>query len=259
MFYQQNIYLADYTTFKIGGPVKYFIEIKNIQDLNRAIDFAEKKSLPCFFIGQGSNLLVNDAGFDGIVIKNQANQFKISKNQIIVDSGAFLPDLVNASIKQGLTGLEWAIGIPGTIGGAIKVKASAYGQEINALVEKVEQNQGMILKLILNLKPGNKEESRKLANQYLKQRKQSQPLECASAGCIFKNSSEYHAGKLIDLAGLKKERIGQAMVSEKHANFIINIGKAKAKEVIELINLIKREVFEKEQVELEEEINYLGF
>ncbi len=256
---QQNVSLALHTSFKIGGPAKYFIKAQQPQDLTKAIDYAQSKSLPFFILGQGSNLLVNDAGFNGVIVKNQANNFKILKNKIITDSGTLLADLVSASIKAGLTGLEWAIGIPGTIGGAVKVNASAYDQEMSSIVEKIEQKNDLILKVCLKLEKGDSKKSHALTNQYLIQRKQSQPLEYASAGCIFKNPAGYHAGELIDKAGLKGERIKQAMVSEKHANFIINLGKAKAKQVKELIKIVKKEVFKKYQIKLKEEINYLGF
>lgn len=259
MSYQRNICLADYTTFKIGGLAKYFVEIRQIKDLIKAVDFIEKKSLPYFILGGGSNLLISDQGFNGLAIKNSLNSFEFFNNKIKAESGVLLSDLVACSANQGLTGLEWAVGIPGTIGGAIQVKASAFNQSIDKLAEKVERKKGIIIQTILKLEKGDSRQSQNLINQYLIKRKASHPLEHPSAGCIFKNPPGKFAGELIDLAGLKGKRIGQAMVSKKHANFIVNLGGAKAEQVIELIELIKKQVLIKHQVVLKEEIDYLGF
>ena len=256
---KENVLLADYTTFKIGGPARYFFIAKNKQDLIKAIEFAKNKHLTFFILGGGSNLLVSDNGFKGVVIKIQNQDYRIDGTRIITDAGVELNTLVNLSIDNSLTGLEWAIGIPGTIGGAVKVNASAFGQNIKELVKNIKKINKIIISVELDLKKGNKEDSLKIIKEYIQKRKNTQPLEYASAGCIFKNTSGQGAGRLIDQAGLKGTKVGQAMISEKHANFIINLGGAKSDDVINLIKLVKQTIKDKFNLELEEEIQYLGF
>lgn len=256
--FQKNISLAEYTTFKIGGRAKYFFIAENEEDLIKAVEFAKKEKLPFFILGGGSNVLVSDKGFNGLVIKVQNTKYQILNTKIIADAGVKLSDLVKISVENNLTGLEWANGIPGTIGGAVKVNASAFEKNILEIVGDIKRIDEIILSIELKLKKGDKKESEKLIKEYIKRRKNSQPLEYASAGCIFKNTTEYFAGQLIEQSNLKGKKIGQAMVSEKHANFIINLGKAKSKDVVELINFIKKKVKEKFNIELEEEIQYLG-
>ena len=256
---KENVLLADYTTFKIGGPARYFFRAKTKQDLIKAIEFAKNKHLAFFILGGGSNLLISDNGFKGVIIKIQSRDYRIDGTRIIVDAGIELNTLVNLSIDNSLTGLEWAIGIPGTIGGAVKVNASAFGQSIKKLVKNIKKINKIIISVELDLKKGNKEDSLKIIKEYIQKRKNTQPLEYASAGCIFKNTSGQGAGRLIDQAGLKGVKIGQAMISEKHANFIINLGGAKSDDVINLIKLVKQTIKDKFNLELEEEIQYLGF
>ena len=256
---QKNIPLAQYTTFKIGGPARYFFVAKNTQDLIKAVEFAQEKNLPFFILGGGSNLLVSDEGFDGLVIKANNNQLTINNNKIIAEAGVKLNDLIRTSIEVGLTGLEWAIGIPGTIGGAVKCQARAFGQSISELVKDVKKTDEIILSVELLLKKGNKKKSQQLIKEYLRKRKDSQPLDYPSAGCIFKNPAGQFAGQLIEHGGLKGKQIGQAMISQRHANFIINLGNAQAKDVRKLIQLIKKSVNKNFKINLEEEIEYLGF
>ncbi len=278
--FQKNVLLAPYTTFRIGGPAKYFFVIKNSQDLIKAVDFAKKENLPFFILGGGSNLLISDKGFNGLVIKTENRNYSIKGNRIISEAGARLSDLVNFSVENSLAGLEWAIGIPGTIGGAVKVNASCFGGEMKNLVKKTEKKDNIILSVELELEKGKQKESRKLIKEIIKKRKQTQPIGEFCPGCIFKNTkiaeseakaekliprdivcwdNTVPAGRLIDQAGLKGKKIGGAVVSQKHANFIINSNNAKAKDVIKLIDLIKETIKEKYQIELEEEIEYLGF
>ena len=291
MFYlnnvKKNVFLAPYTTFKIGGPAKYFYEAKSNKDLIAAITMAKKENLPFFVLGGGSNILVLDKGFDGLVIKVKSQKSKVKNNKIYVDGGVLLSKIVEESTKRGLSGLEWAAGIYGTIGGAIRGNAGAFGcsmAEITKTVEVLEiknkrlkiknlknkdckfgyrdsifkHNKNLIiLSVELELKKGDKEKSQQLIKEYLKQRKEKQPLEYPSAGSIFKNPRQYSAGYLIEQCGLKGAKINGAMVSKKHANFIVNIGGAKAKDVVKLINLCKQKVKEKFKIKLEEEIEYL--
>lgn len=257
--FKENVSLAEHTTFKIGGPAKYFFKAKTKQDLVKAIKFAKSNHLAFFILGGGSNLLISDNGFDGLVIKIQNTKYKTIDIKIITEAGAKLSTLVKASVENNLTGLEWAIGIPGTIGGAVKVNASAYNQNIKDLVRNIKKIDNIIISIELELEKGDKKESLKLMKEYTQKRKNTQPLEYASAGCIFKNIPGKGAGRLIDQAGLKGTKIGDAMISEKHANFIINLGNAESEDVIKLVKLVKKTIKEKYNINLEEEIHYLGF
>ena len=301
-----NIPLKDYTTLKIGGRAKYFFEAKTKKELIEAIKFARQKKLPFFILGGGSNLLVSDKGFDGLVIKFQVSSFKFQDNKIFAEAGVELNDLVKLSAENNLTGLEWAAGIPGTVGGAIYGNAAAFEQSMKDIVKSVEvfdvsKNTGVgplqikdcrfgykesvfkknknliILSCVLGLKKGNKKDYnppttsshsslcserapiKKKIKYFLNQKKKTQPLKFLSAGCIFKNPKNISAGELIEKCGLKGKRIGRAMISEEHANFIVNLGKARSEDVLRLINLIKKKVKNKFGIELKEEIQFLGF
>ena len=209
-----------------------------------------------------------------------SEQRTVSSNKIYAEAGVKLSDLVRVSIENNLTGLEWAAGIPGTVGGAVAVNASAFGEEMKNLVSDIKRYKKIILSVELKLK---KNAQKNLIKKYFTYRRQTQPLDYPSAGCIFKNPSQLGnkmgaapfsrglpplsplpAGYLIDQCGLKEKKIGQAMISEKHANFIVNCGPlrrgasgAKAKDVIKLIQLIKKTVQKKFNLDLEEEIEYL--
>ena len=283
-----NVLLKDYTTFKIGGPAKYFCIVKTKHELIKAIKMARTSNLPFFILGGGSKLLVSDNGFNGVVIKNEIHEIEIKEGvNIYAGAGALLWDTVRFALKQSLSGIEWAIGIPGTIGGAVRGNAAAFNgfmkdivksvQALDCLTLKVKefsneecqfsvknsifkQNKNLIiLSAEIQLKKGNQDESKKKIQEYLKLRKQKQPLEFASAGCIFVNPESEPAGLLIDKCGLKGTVIGNAQISEKHANFIVNLGDAKADDVLQLIQLAKEKVSKKFSIELIEEIQYLGF
>jgi len=295
----QNESLADHTTFKIGGEADYFFVAQNNDDLIRAVKVTHNLNLPFFILGGGSNLLVSDKGFRGLVIKVQsscrrqsgygasATKLKVQSNKIIADAGVSLSKLIDSSIENELSGLEWATGIPGTVGGAVRGNAGAFGKEMSDVARSVKvlsisnnitvkqynniaikfayrdsifkHNKDIILSVEFELKNGNKEKSRNIIQGYLLERKEFQPLDYLSAGCIFKNPREKLVGELIDLAGLKGKRIGDARVSEKHANFIVNSGNAKAKDVIELIKIIQERVFKKFGIKLKLEIELVGF
>jgi len=289
--------LAKYTTFKIGGPADFFVEVEEEEKLLNLIKLLKDLNLPYFILGGGSNLLVADEGFRGTIIKIQNSKFKIqkfdyvkdssgmdnSKFKIICGAGYLLGRLIEKTAKLGLTGLEFAAGIPGTVGGAVRGNAGAWGQAIGDKVKRVKvltsrgeikwieasdchfsyrqsqfkKTKEIILEVELELEKGNKKEIQEKISQNLAKRT-TQPKE-PSAGCIFVNPKPLVAGELIDKCGLKGKRIGDAQISPKHANFIVNLGKAKAAEVIKLIKLIKEKVKEKFGVELEEEISFLGF
>ncbi len=284
--FKKNISLAPYTTFKIGGMAKYFCEARNSEDVIAAVARAKKENLPFFILGAGSNILVSDKGFEGLIIKIQNTRYKIRDTKIVADAGVLLSELVSKSAEAGLTGTEWAAGIPGTVGGAVRGNAGAFGISMSNIVREVKvlnigtsqvqifknkdckfgyrdsifkKNKNLIiLSTELELRKGDREKSEKLIKDYLKQRKEKQPMEHPSAGSIFKNPEGQSAGYLIEQCGLKGKIVGGAMISEKHANFIVNLGNAKAKDVKKLIDLCKEKVKEKFGIKLEEEIEYLG-
>jgi UDP-N-acetylmuramate dehydrogenase len=281
---KESVKLAPYTTFKIGGPAKYFYIAKTIDNLVKAVQIARELKISYFVLGGGSNILVSDKGFDGLVIKIKDLRPEIKDATITAGAGLALAKLVDASIKEGLTGLEWAIGIPGTVGGAVRNNAGAFGQNMGDMIESVrvlrgfgpvklnnkqcqfgyrdsifKHNKDIILEVKLKLRKGDKKESKRLIGQYLSRRKETQPLKYPSAGCVFKNPAGYSAGQLIDKCGLKAKQIGGAQISQLHANFIINRGRAKARHVVELIEFIKQKVKDTFNIELEEEIEYVGF
>src|SRR4030042_1574922 len=315
---QKNIPLAPYTTFRIGGAARFFCEAKSEEDILEALKFAKEKSLPVFVLGGGSNVLVSDKGFDGLVLKISNLQFQISNLRIICDSGCLLGKIVKESVTAGLTGLEWAAGIPGTIGGAVRGNAGAYGGSMSKNVESVKalkilnsksealnnfkfqisnfktedcefnyrdsifkQNPNLIiLSVKLKLKKGDKAKSERKVKEILAKRKVKQPTDFPSAGSFFKNpitkdkklikefekdtglkikDSKIPAGYLIDQLDLRGKKISGAMVSEKHANFIVNTGNATAEDVVMLAAIIKTKVRNKFGIQLQEEVQMVGF
>jgi UDP-N-acetylmuramate dehydrogenase len=319
MNFQENIPLAPYTTFKIGGPARFFCEAGNDEEILEALEFAREKNLPVFVMGGGSNILVADKGFDGLVIKIQNSKFKIQNSLVECEAGIALSRVVNESTKHELTGLEWAAGIPGTIGGAVRGNAGAYGGTMADSVGSVkvlsvedlrfmiydsrkcefdyrssifkENPNLIILSVDLKLEKGDREKSEKIIKEILKKRKENQPMEFPSPGSFFKNPEtndkelirqfETDTGKkvtdhvsayqytgnkikipapwLIEEVGLKGKRIGGAMVSEKHANFIVNMGGATADNVMSLAAVIKTRVRDRFGIQLQEEVQFVGF
>lgn len=318
---QENISLAQYTTFKIGGPARYFYIAKTAEEIVNAVKIAKSKEIPFYILGNGSNVLVSDAGFNGLVIKLQTTNYKLQATNIESDTGVNLAKLVVESAKAGLTGLEWAIGIPGTVGGAIVGNAGAFGHSISEFTESVwvldtetlteravgnaecefgyrssifqpkadqpradkECKNYVIIKTVLKLSKGDPEKIKGQIKEYLEKRKERHP-QGPSAGSIFKNPSiaenqkafeklakkfpeaekfraagKIPAGWLVDELGLRGKKIGGAIISQKHGNFIINAGGAKAEDVIMLISLIKQKVRVNFGIQLQEEIQYVGF
>lgn len=293
---KKNVRLAPYTTFKIGGEAKYFFVAKNKEDLIETIRAAKKFKSPLFILGGGSNILVADEGFGGLVIKIKNLKSKIKGNNIFVEAGTPLSKIVNVALKNNLTGLEWAVGIPGTIGGAIYGNAGAFGKSISDAVREVEvydiknekakilkkqdcqfayrdsifkkndlradlrsKKNLIILSAKIQLQKDDKKEIKRRIKEFLEYRKENQPLNFPSAGSIFKNPQSVSAGELIKKCGLKGKKIRKAQISKKHANFILNLGGASAGDVKKLIEFTKQKVKEKFGIKLEEEICYLGF
>lgn len=284
----KNEPMSKHTSFKIGGNAEYFIKVQNIEELKYILKISKHKNIPIQIVGNGTNLLVLDGGIEGFVVKLELKDFKIKKSKedilIIAGAGLSLATLSVIALKEELTGLEFLSGIPGTIGGAIKMNAGAYGGEMKDVVVKTKymtydgkiktldldehkfeyrksvfsELQGIILETTIKLKRGNKKEIEEKISEYAASRKEKQPLEYPNAGSTFKRKGDIITAKLIDDAGLKGYNIGDAQVSEKHAGFVINKGKATAKDVLELTNYIKNQIKEKFNVEIELEILVVG-
>ena len=281
---QKNISLKKYTTFKIGGKAECFYKARTKHGLIKAIKWAKKESLPFFILAGGSNLLIPDKGFKGLVIKTENCKLKIKNYKIEVGAGALLGKLVNASANVNLSGLEWAAGIPGTVGGAVQGNAGAFSKTMKDIIREVEvfdikrnierkfKNKDcffgyrtsifkknphlIILACLIGLKKGDKQNIKEEMQEYLKYRDEHHPKK-PSAGSIFMNPKGASARELIDVCGLKGKRIGQAQISKVHSNFIVNLNGAKSKDVVKLIDLIKRIIYKKYKIKLKEEIQIL--
>lgn len=286
----ENEPLAGHTTFRIGGPADYFATPSSEKEVADIITFCRKEGLPFFVMGNGSNLLAGDKGFRGLVLSISKNmsacrmETKGGQTHVFAEAGISLSALAGQAARQELTGLEFAAGIPGTLGGAVFMNAGAYGGEIkDALVcarvllpdgtirrfskEELElgyrhsvlmENNGIVLSAEFLLGKGKKEEIYAKMKELAAKRIEKQPLEYPSAGSTFKRPEGYFAGKLIMDAGLSGYRVGDAMVSEKHCGFVINAGKATAEDVRTLMREVSDLVFEKCGVRLEPEVRMLG-
>ena len=278
--------LKSHTTFKIGGNCIALIEPREISDIIEAVKICRKNNIKFFVIGNGSNLLVPDEGYNGVIIKlkSEFSKIEVEGYYLIVNSGAKLSEVYTVAYENSLTGFEFASGIPGTIGGAIYMNAGAYGGEMKDIVESVEvldldnfelrelkneelefsyrksiiQRKNYIVTTIkLKLQKGNKEEINAVYEDLRERRNSKQPLNFGSAGSTFKRPEGHFASKLIEDAGLKGYHINDAWVSEKHSGFIVNKGNASYKEVMELIEYVQKVVFEKFGVKLETEVRIL--
>jgi UDP-N-acetylmuramate dehydrogenase len=279
---RENVLLSEYSTFRIGGPARYLIEVDNAEDLKKVIQKVLELNLQFIVIGGGSNILFSSKGYNGLVIVFKSNNtFSINDNLIEVNASVSLNYLVNK--LNNYTGLEWAVGIPGTVAGAINGNAGAFGGEMSELIKQVkvlevkdnqiiEKNFSkedckfsyrnsifknnpnlIIISAILELKKDSEENVKQKIKNNLSKRMSKQP-KGFSIGSIFKNGEDFFAGELIEKAGLKGLQIGDAKISDEHANFIINLGEATSDDVLELIKIIKKEVKEKFSIDLEEEI-----
>lgn len=278
--------LKNHTTFKIGGNCIALVEPREISDIIEAVKICRENNIKFFVIGNGSNLLVPDDGYNGVIIKlkGEFSTIKVEGDYVMVNSGAKLSEVYTVAYENSLTGFEFASGIPGTIGGAIFMNAGAYGGEMKDIVESVEvldldnfelrelkneelefsyrksiiQRKNYIVTTIkLKLKKGNKEEINSVYEDLRDRRNSKQPLNFGSAGSTFKRPEGHFASKLIEDAGLKGYHINDAWVSEKHSGFIVNKGNASYKEVMELIEYVQKVVFEKFGVKLETEVRIL--
>ncbi|CEJ72301.1 UDP-N-acetylenolpyruvoylglucosamine reductase [[Clostridium] sordellii] len=287
---KEGIYLNEpmknHISFKVGGPADFLLKPKTEDEIKKLIEFLKNENIPYIVIGNGSNLLVKDGGIRGVVIKiaDNFNKFEIEDTKVIAQSGALLSFMGKAILNKSLTGFEFAAGIPGTLGGAIAMNAGAYGGEMKDIVKSVRlmdskgniielsnkemefeyrrslisKSEYIVLSAIIELKEGNFDEIKGYMKELTKSRVTKQPLNLPSAGSTFKRPEGHFAAKLIEDSGLKGLTLGGARVSEKHSGFVVNIGDAKAKDIIELINVVKSTVYSKFGVMLEEEVKILG-
>ena len=281
--------MKKYTSFKIGGPAECLIKIESVEELKKVLKIANENNIKITVIGNGSNVLVLDEGISGItlIIKIEGIDFKdIENNKVLVSIGAGekVSKIGRIFLNNSLSGFEEISGIPGSIGGAVRMNAGAHGKEMKDIVksvtcvdylgnEKIFSNTEMkfeyrksilkkekyiVTKVEIELARGKTEEIKAKMDEYLRFRKEKQPLESPSAGSTFKRGEDFITSKLIDEAGLKGLRVGDAEISKKHAGFVINKGNAKAKDVLELVNKVKEEVYKKFQKKIELEIEIIG-
>lgn len=283
-----NVPMSRYTSFRIGGNCEYLVKIKTKDELKTILQYFNEDKISFVILGSGSNLLVKDNGIKEVVLKIEIDEINIdvNENKIIaqVGAGTKMMKLGHFLMNKGITGFEELTGIPGTIGGAIRMNAGAHKKEMRDIIKSVQtinnfgkeesfnleqlefgyrtsrfkRKEHVIVSCTLELNTGNKEEIFKKMQEYTNWRKEKQPLEKFSAGSTFKRGEDFLTAKLIDECGLKGKTIGGAKVSDKHAGFIINENKATAKDVIELCNLVKKEVKNKFDKNIELEIEIIG-
>lgn len=277
--------MSKHTTFQIGGPADYFVEPADEMELTALLTLAKEEEMPYFLLGKGSNLLVNDLGFRGVVIHFGSlwEQASIEGEVVTAGSGITLAKLAILIQKEELAGFEFAAGIPGTLGGAVYMNAGAYGGEMKDILldvtalradgtivtlpvgeleltyrgSRFQREEMCILKARMQLAKGDPEAIRARIQELAFQRQSKQPLNMPSAGSVFKRPEGYFAGTLIQDCGLKGYQIGGAQVSEKHAGFIVNAGGATAADVVNLVRYIQKQVYETYQVHLEPELKIL--
>ena len=278
--------MKKHTTFRVGGSARALVEPGSAEDVKSVVEFCKNEQIPYYIVGNGSNLLVSDKGYDGVIIHLFKNMsaMRIEGNKVYVQAGALLSKVAVQAGRKGLTGMEFASGIPGTIGGALVMNAGAYGGEMKDILESVtvltpkgeqkklykeelqlgyrtsvvKEKGYIVLEAVLNLKKGDPEAIKSRMDELKEQRVTKQPLEYPSAGSTFKRPEGYFAGKLIQDAGLRGYQVGGAQVSEKHCGFVINKENATATDVVNLIHDVQRIVYEKFQVQLDTEVKFLG-
>lgn len=278
--------MKNHTTFRIGGPAACFVRPQDAGQVERILHICKENEVPWFILGNGSNLLVSDRGFDGVIIQIYRNmsRIQVSGHHMTVQAGALLSAVAKQALREGLSGLEFASGIPGTVGGAVVMNAGAYGGEMKDVVESVTvlDEEGAVRKLareelqmgyrtslvkkkgytvleaVLKLNDGDPAAISARMEELKEQRVSKQPLEYPSAGSTFKRPEGYFAGKLIMDSGLRGFRVGGAQISEKHCGFVINTGDATAEDVVRLIRQVQDIVYEKFHVKLEPEVRFLG-
>ena len=282
---RENVTLAPYTTMRTGGPAALFAEPRNAQQLAHVHQWAQEKGLSLLILGNGSNLLIADSGFDGLVIHlgRALSEVSVFANTLTAQAGASLAAAARAAAQASLTGLEFAAGIPGSIGGAVCMNAGAYGGEIAQVIvsarvltpegvrmvskeelslgyrsSAVMQNGWVVLEATFELAPGSPDEIKATMADLAARRREKQPLQYPSCGSFFKRPVGYYAGALIEQAGLKGYRVGDAQVSEMHAGFVINRGHATSSEIYRLMQEVQCRVQAQFGVTLEPEVRLIG-
>ena len=288
---KQGEALAKHTTFRIGGPADFFVCPKNIEEIKKTLLLCKEENLPYYILGNGSNILAGDQGFRGMIIQigSKMSDCTWEKQEdgssiAVVGAGMLLSKFSKEAASQSLTGLEFAGGIPGTVGGAVTMNAGAYGGEIKDCIvdatvitkdgevkilsrdelelgyrsSVIQKEEYIVVEAKFRLQAGEQTEILATMDDLLKKRREKQPLEYPSAGSTFKRPEGYFAGKLIQDADLRGYRVGDIMVSEKHCGFVVNVGQGTAKDVHQLIEDVQNIVYEKFQVRLEPEVRFLG-
>ena len=284
---KENEPMANHTTIKIGGPAEIFVEPKTVENLEKIMQIIKKHQAQWISIGRGSNLLVSDQGIAGVVIKLGAglDKVEIEGTNLTVGGGHSLVSLATSISRKGLSGLEFASGIPGSVGGAVFMNAGAHGSDISRILEKAlvlfedgnlewvsneemefsyrtsvlqKKRPGVVVEAVFSLTEGNKESIFGEMQKNKDYRKETQPWNYPCAGSIFRNPLPNYAGKLIEVAGLKGYQIGGAKISEMHGNFIVNTGNAKADDVLQLIQHVKDTIYDLYEVKMETEVEIIG-
>lgn len=279
--------LSRHTTFRVGGPAEYFV-MPAMEQVPKVVALCRQYELPLTVIGNGSNLLVSDAGLRGVVLefgKEASGIRPENEADLVVQAGTLLSETASFAAKHALAGMEFAAGIPGSVGGAVVMNAGAYGGEMKDVLSAVRvltkdgqirvrpadeldlsyrhsrmmDEDELVLEARIHLTPGQEAEIRARMDELRNKRVEKQPLEYPSAGSTFKRPEGYFAGKLIEDAGLRGFRVGDAQVSEKHCGFVINRGEATAAQIMELMRLVQERVKENSGVDLEPEVRLLGF
>jgi len=299
--------LFKHTNFRIGGPARWFVEAKSADEIIKAIQLAETNGIKWFVMGGGANILASDVGFDGLVIQLAMRGYKIDGTTVVAEAGMLTGALARATAEAGLAGFEWAVTLPGTIGGAVRGNAGCFGGEMKDVVKEVlvlrdgkpvalssgelafgyressvKHSKDIILSVTMELAPGDSAALKVKMDEQIAKRKAAQPFYGGSAGCIFKNyeikddeldrlkqeadipsemlaRKQISTGWLVEQMNLKGKQIGGAKISDEHGNFIVNLGSATADDVIQLISLIKTKARDRFGIQLEEEVEYLGF
>ncbi len=286
-----DVELAPYASFGIGGPARFFLEAKTSTDIIRAVRAARKENLKIFVLGGGSNILFDDAGFDGLIIKDETDRFRINGDGISALSGAIIDKIVDKTVKKGLGGLEYAAGIQGTIGGAVYGNAGAFGHAINEILEsavilaggngkmevvdndyfkfqyrksRLSKTGDIVLSVMMRLRREDKARLTEVVNERRQFRRERHPVDLGCAGSVFKNLRSLEnpenvtpAGKLLEEAGVRGMTVGDAAVFEKHCNIVVNRGRATSSDVKRLVEMMRKAVLDKFGLDLKREILYI--
>ena len=283
--FQEHVILAPFTTMKVGGPARWFVTVATTKEFIHAVREALRNNVPYCVLGKGANVLISDKGFDGLMIRAKNSHYVFRDTHVTAEAGTDLTTLVMQSAQRGLAGLEFAAGIPSTLGGAVRGNACSRESEMKNVIETVDilnakgeqktltvaqcefsyrnsrmkQQKEIVLSAVLKLERGSKDTILEKVKENFSRKHKTQELKFPSSGCIFMNPAASAAGKLIENAGLKGMRIGGAKISEIHGNFVINENNATAEDIIMLISVIKQKIRTLYRIQLHEEIQYIGF